>query len=160
MNKILTALFASALLLSPTLQAQMPAAAPAIIKAEKQDETAIRQLLKDYAAALKSASPKAVAALYTQDGVVISPKAPIAAGKDAVLVNYQHIFDAIGLDLTFDVKEITVSGNYAIVRSTSKGLVTVNANKAQMQDDFRELFVMEKVGGEWKIARYMFNQDH
>lgn len=160
MNKLLTALLAAAVFASPIAYAQTNTPTKAVIQATQQDEAAIRQLIKDYAAALKAASPQAVAALYTDDGIVMPPAAPTAAGNKAVEENYRATFSAIGLDLTFNVLEIHVTGNSAVVRSTSNGTVTINADGKQIQDDFRELFVMEKVAGTWKISRYMFNQTH
>lgn len=132
-----------------------------VIRAGQKDEIAIRQLLKDYAAALRAESAEQAAALYTRDGVVISPGAPVAAGNRNVEINYENTFKAIGLDLDFTIHEITVIDHqYAIVRSTSRGMVTVHANNTVKADDFRELFVMQKEQGTWKIARYAFNQDH
>lgn len=53
-----------------------------------------------------------------------------------------------------------VMGNDAMVRSISNGTVTLKAENKHIQDHFRELFMLRKVAGKWKIARYMFNQPH
>ena len=42
--------------------------------------------------------------------------------------------------------------------TTSKGTVKILANGVEAPEANRELFVFEKVDGEWKIARYMFNK--
>ncbi|AUI66265.1 MULTISPECIES: SgcJ/EcaC family oxidoreductase [Glaesserella] len=158
MNKLLTALFATTILVAPIAQAQTQPTTPVVIKAEKQDETAIRQLINDYAAALKSANPQNVLELYRNDGVLMPSNAPTAQGSAAITATYQHIFSAVGLNLQFDIKEITVNDNVAIVRSISNGTATVKANNTQVPELNRELFVLEKVEGKWKIARYMFNK--
>jgi hypothetical protein len=51
-----------------------------------------------------------------------------------------------------------VQGNYAIVSSTSKGSFVIKAKNETVSDDYRETFVLQKVNGAWKIARYMYNQ--
>ena len=160
MNKLLATLLSTVVLISPMAYAQNDVSTKAVIQASQQDEAAIRQLLQDYAAALKSASPQATAALYTDDGIVMPPAAPTAIGMKAVEDNYRATFHAIGLDLTFKVLEINVMGNDAMVRSTSSGTVTLKAENKHIQDHFRELFMLRKVAGKWKIARYMFNQPH
>ncbi|WP_373819791.1 SgcJ/EcaC family oxidoreductase [Glaesserella sp.] len=158
MNKLLTTLLATTIFVAPIAQAQTQPTTPVVINAEKQDETAIRQLINDYAAALKSANPQNVVALYRNDGVLMPSNAPTAQGKNAITATYQHIFSAVGLDLQFDIKEITVNGNVAIVRSTSNGTATVKANNTKVPEVNRELFVLDKVDSKWKIARYMFNK--
>ncbi|WP_373779176.1 SgcJ/EcaC family oxidoreductase [Glaesserella sp.] len=156
MNKLLTALLATMIFIAPIAQAQPTT--PVAINAEKQDETAIRQLINNYAAALRSANPQNVVALYRNDGVLMPSNAPTAQGKDAITATYQHIFSTVGLDLQFDIKEITVNDNVAIVRSTSNGTATMKANNAKAPEVNRELFVLDKVDSKWKMARYMFNK--
>lgn len=74
--------------------------------------------------------------------------------------NYKGLFSGACLDLDFTVLEMNVVSKYAFVRSTSTGQITDKAGKKTATDDFRELWVLEKTNGQWKIARYMFNQSH
>jgi ketosteroid isomerase-like protein len=53
---------------------------------------------------------------------------------------------------------VEVSGNKAFARSTSKGSFVIKASGQTVADENRELFVFEKVNGQWKIARYMYNK--
>ena len=131
---------------------------PATVHAPKRDEAAIRQLLNAYRDALKSGDPAAVSALFTANGVVMPPDAPTAAGQAALQATYASIFSAVDLDLQFTVLEITVNGPYAFVRSTSDGTALIKARQSKVPEQNRELFVLEKVNGQWKIARYMFNK--
>lgn len=122
---------------------------------------AINTLLADYAAALKAESPQQTAALFTANGVVMPPAGPTAAGKAGVENNYKSLFSGASLDLDFTVLEMNVVGKYAFVLSTSTGPITDKASKKTAPDDFRELWVLEKTNGQWKIARsYMFNRSH
>lgn len=122
---------------------------------------AINSLLADYAAALKAESPQQTAALFTANDVVMPPAGPTAAGKAGVENNYKSLFSGASLDLDFTVLEMNVVGKYAFVRSTSTGPITNKASKKTAPDDFRELWVLEKTNGQWKIARsYMFNRSH
>ena len=160
MKELMTILVAAAAFAAPAAYADTQTAPDAVIHASRQDQTAINRLLADYAAALKTESPQAVAALFTADGVVMPYSSPTAAGKQGLEGNYSGLFANVGLDLDFTVLEMNVLSRYAFVRSTSKGPVTVKSTRQTAPDDFRELWVMEKVNGQWKIARYMFNQSH
>ena len=142
-------------------QAQTPTQTqpqPAIVYAPQRDEAAIRQLLNTYRDALKSGDPAAVSALFTANGVVMPPGAPTAVGQAALQATYAGIFSVVDLDLQFTVLEITVNGPYAFVRSTSDGTALIKARQSKVPEQNRELFVLEKVNGQWKIARYMFNK--
>ncbi|MEZ4827781.1 MAG: hypothetical protein R3C61_16075 [Bacteroidia bacterium] len=46
----------------------------------------------------------------------------------------------------------------AFAVTTSKGTTLIHATGDTIPEANRELFVFEKVNGEWKIARYMFNK--
>jgi ketosteroid isomerase-like protein len=84
--------------------------------------------------------------------------APTASGTNAVRAAYEHVFGTIKLDIVFTVDEIVVENNVAFARTGSKGKVTILAKKITAPEENRELFVFQKIGGTWKIARYMFNK--
>ena len=71
MKELMIILVAAAALAAPAAYADTQTAPDAVIHANRQDQTAINRLLADYAAALKTESPQAVAALFTADGVVM-----------------------------------------------------------------------------------------
>jgi hypothetical protein len=40
----------------------------------------------------------------------------------------------------------------------TKGTTLIHANGQTVPEENRELFVLQKINGQWKIARYMFNK--
>ena len=79
-------------------------------------------------------------------------------GISAVRTAYTGIFQTIDIDLTFKIADLKiVSPNWAFLRSTSNGVVTVLANGAQIPSSNQELFVLHKSQGRWKLARYAFS---
>lgn len=68
------------------------------------------------------------------------------------------MFSQIQLNIDFFIEEIEEEGNIAFATTISKGTVKIHANGAEAPEANRELFVFEKVEGNWKIARYMFNK--
>ena len=84
--------------------------------------------------------------------------APTATGTEQVKGTYQYVFDNFKYSLAFTIVEVVVNGNYAFARSTSKGSFTIKSSGQTVPDENRELFVFEKVKGDWKIARYMYNK--
>ena len=124
---------------------------------KSEDEKEIRQLLKSYRDALAESDPEKVTENYTADGVVMGPGSPTAVGEE-LSDTYAGIFSNVGLNLDFTVANMIIGEKYAVVQSTSDGTATVAATGKQTPEQNRELFIMEKEDGTWKIARYMYNK--
>jgi uncharacterized protein (TIGR02246 family) len=122
------------------------------------DKLAIENLINQYGEAIKSSSVEKVLAVFTADGVLMAPGAPTATGLEQLKGTYEYVFSAIKLDLKFTILEVTIDKDYALVRSESAGTTTVLANNQAGPDAYRELFVVRKEKGNWKIARYMYNK--
>ncbi len=122
------------------------------------EEQAIAAALAAYEAAVNAANLDGVAALFVADGVLMGQGTPPAVGAVAVRQAYRAIFDAVALDIRFDVAEVVQTGpDWAFLRSTSRGSITVRANGERAPEHNQELFVFRKAEGAWKIARYCFN---
>ena len=126
-----------------------------MIKEEKQK---IETLLSEYKKSLNTSDAKLAQSLYTKDGVFMPTQAPSGIGSEGILKSYEFVFSQIQLNIEFFIEEIEVEGNMAFAVTSSKGTVKILANGTEAPEANRELFVFEKVNGEWKIARYMFNK--
>ncbi|TNE66890.1 MAG: hypothetical protein EP344_02250 [Bacteroidetes bacterium] len=62
------------------------------------------------------------------------------------------------MNIEFFIEEIVVENNVAFATTSSEGTTLIHATGDTVPEANRELFVFEKVGGDWKIARYMFNK--
>lgn len=122
------------------------------------EKSAIEKLIFSYQDALNASDVSEVIELYTKNAVFMPHSAPTADGAGQVKDTYQYVVDNFSYTLQFSIIEIEVSGNYAFARSTSKGTVKTKASGQTVPNENRELFVFEKVEGEWKIARYMYNK--
>lgn len=126
-----------------------------MIKEEKQK---IETLLNVYKKSLNTSDAKLAQSLYTKDGIFMPSQAPSGIGSEGILKSYEFVFSQIQLNIEFFIEEIEVEGNMAFAVTSSKGTVKILANGVEAPEANRELFVFEKVNGEWKIARYMFNK--
>nr|WSY56813.1 SgcJ/EcaC family oxidoreductase [Streptomyces sp. NBC_00886] len=127
-------------------------------RSEAQQHAEIVGVLKSYEQALNAGDVAGVVQLYTDDAVLLPPGAPTAVGIDAVRATYVGIFQALRLDLAFEVAEVNVvSSEWAFLRSASTGTVTILANGAQVPSSNHELFVLNRSSGCWKLARYGFS---
>jgi len=99
-----------------------------------------------------------VVQLYTEDAVLMAPGNPSAVGIQTVQAAYAGIFQAIRLNITFQIAELhLLSPDWAFLRTNSTGAITIIANGAVIPEGNQELFLLRKTYGHWKIARYSFS---
>ncbi|MNY35796.1 hypothetical protein D3C86_1702290 [compost metagenome] len=120
---------------------------------------AIEKLLFNYQDALNESDVNKVLPLYTKDGVFMPQGGPSAIGQEQLKGSYEFVFKNLQLNIKFQIDEIVVlnEGN-AFARTVSRGTQLIHATGIKGEEENRELFVLRKEDGEWKIARYIFNK--
>lgn len=122
------------------------------------EQKSIHALLTMYEQVLNASDVDGVLSLYSDDGVFMAQHKPSAVGASAIRSAYKAVFKAIDLDITFDIIEIAVvADDWAFARTNSNGITTINATGDKIAEGNQELFVLNKRGNEWKIARYSFS---
>jgi uncharacterized protein (TIGR02246 family) len=122
------------------------------------DEQAVANALMAYQDALNGSDTEAVMRLYASDGVFMPQNSPSSVGADAVRAAYAAVFNAIRLTVKFEIAEIKqLAGHWVLARTNSAGTVRINATGAVISEANQELFLFQKVGDDWKIARYCFS---
>ncbi len=122
------------------------------------EKNAIEKLLFSYRDALNASDTGKVLSLYTADGVFMPSNAPTSVGHEQVKTAYDFVFKSIQLKIEFFIDEIKIQGDFAFARTTSKGATLIHATGQTVPEENRELFVLRKENGLWKIDRYMFNK--
>lgn len=123
-----------------------------------RDEQAVADVLKTYQDALVRSDLEGCIRLYAPDGVFMPQNSPSSVGIDAVRKAYQAVFRAIELSVAFKIEEVRqLAPDWVMARTNSSGTVTVHATGEKAMEGNQELFLFQKLGGEWKIARYCFS---
>lgn len=125
---------------------------------EKQEKQLIESLLGTYQQSLNTSDAQLAQSLYAKDGIFMPTEAPSGIGSENILKSYQFVFSQIQLNIEFFIEEIVVEGNMAFATTSSKGTTLIHATGDTVPEENRELFVFEKEGDQWRIARYMFNK--
>lgn len=125
---------------------------------QKQEKEKIETLLSEYKKSLNTSDAKLAQSLYAKDGIFMPTEAPSAIGSEDILKSYEYIFSQIQLNIEFFIDEIEVENDFAFATTSSEGTTLIHATGDTIPEANRELFVFEKVDGDWKIARYMFNK--
>jgi len=127
-------------------------------EAGTKEKIAIEKLLFSYRDALNASDVSKVLRLYTVQGVFMPANAPTSVGQEQIKGAYEFVFKNIQINIEFFIDEITVIGDFAFLRTTSKGTSLIRANGQTVPEENRELFVLLKENSTWRIARYMFNK--
>ncbi len=126
--------------------------------AAASDQENIHAVLKAYEQVLNASDVAGVLKLYTEDGVFMAQHNPSAVGIHQVEAAYTGVFQAIDLNVEFDIVEVAViADDWAFARTNSSGTTTINATGDKFAEGNQELFVLQKIDGDWKIARYSFS---
>ena len=121
------------------------------------DEQAVADTLAQYNEALNASDTEAVMRLYAEDGVFMPQNSPSSVGAVAVRAAYEAVWKAITLKVKFDLAEVKqLAPEWVMARTNSAGTTTVHANGASSAEANQELFLLQKIDGAWKIARYCF----
>ena len=122
------------------------------------ERSAVEKTLFSYRDALNASDVSKVLTLYTNDGVFMPSNGPSAIGQEQLKSSYEFVFKTIQLNIEFFIDEIVVNGDYAFARTISKGTTLIHADGQTVPEENRELFILQKTDGKWKISRYMFNK--
>ena len=117
------------------------------------------QVLNQYQKATNTANAVLAAGLYKQDAIMIPANFGTNHGAKAIFEFYDYAFSLLQLTLEFQIEleEITVMGHFAYATTTSTGTRLIRETGEIVPENNRELWLFEKIEGQWKIARYMFN---
>ncbi len=96
-------------------------------KIETSEKQEIHNLLFAYRDALNASDVSKVLPLYTEDGIFMPSGAPTSIGTEQIKGAYEFVFSNIKLSIEFYIDEITVNGEYAFARTTSKGSTLIHA---------------------------------
>jgi uncharacterized protein (TIGR02246 family) len=122
------------------------------------DEREVATVLKTYERALNQSDTNAVMPLYAPDAVFMPQNSPSSVGIDAVRKAYDAVFAAVRLTVEFKVAEIRqLAPEWVLARTNSTGTVLIHATGISAPEANQELFLFQKIGGQWRIARYCFS---
>ena len=121
------------------------------------DAAAVRAVIEADGDRLAAADAPGVVSQYTGNAAAMQPGLETVVGSRQLTAAYDA-FENMHLDFTFRFDDIIVRGDLAEVRTTGQGTITIRGTGETQPVRFRELFVLERTGGDWKIAQYMYQQ--
>ena len=123
------------------------------------DDQAIRAKVDLWHELMKAKDAAGIADLYTVDGAVMPPNAPIGIGHDPIEQTWAALVNTPGFELKIVPDQIVVSssGDMALDRGTYQ--LTIAPSGETVSDTGKYVVVWQKIDGEWKAAADIFNSD-
>jgi len=126
-------------------------------KAADDETTAIGDMVLQYGKALNADNTAEVMKVYADDAVVAPPGQPVRRGAAEVSKFYDGLFASADVALTFTIEKVSADSSLAYVMSHSVGTLKFKDGSPDVNGQNRELFVLRKQDGAWKIVAYWFN---
>ncbi|MQR02792.1 DUF4440 domain-containing protein [Glaciimonas sp. GS1] len=112
-----------------------------------------------YESALNAGDTKAILDLFANDSVAEWNDKRTYATRQQKMDGYGDLFKIAKFTTVFSYDAINVYGDTAVVRTHHHKGAAVVENGKKVIDLNREVFVLHKVDGAWKIVLYTFNTD-
>ena len=146
-------------LFTATLSGPKEAAAGPARGISVNDKSGIEREIFSYFGAFGKGDIDAIMAHYSEDAVFMPAGLPTVAGKANIRAAYvetlKHVRILPGGQSV--AEDAFINGPLAWVRTDSRAAVLNPATGQKVDGHFREVFLLRKTNGNWKIWRYMFN---
>ena len=112
-----------------------------------------------FAAAVNAGQADAVAAMYTDDAVLMPPDMPAVTGRDNIRATFAAMMGQMpGMRIAFDVQDVAANGPLAVERGA--WIITLAApDGASTEMRGKYLVAWHKMDGEWMMAWDIWNND-
>ncbi|MCL6722970.1 nuclear transport factor 2 family protein [Klebsiella sp. T2.Ur] len=125
---------------------------------QSAEQNAAEIVVRRYMDLLHSGDIEHIMDLYDENAVFLPEGGTTMVGKDKIRESYVALFKLISIpDGESTLEEATIHGDIAVVRLATKATTQILADQQKIPLNSRELFILNKVGGDYKISRYMFN---
>ena len=112
-----------------------------------------------YEQLLNAGDTAGILALYAPDSVAEWNDKPTFTTPDEKRAAYDGLFKAAKFNTVFGYAGVDVTGDTAVIRTFHHEGATVLEDGKKVVDLNREVFVLHRIDGAWKISLYIFNTD-
>ncbi len=123
----------------------------------RADQKKIEELGNLWVAAVARKDVKAIANIYTMDGVFLPQNGPMTVGREAIGKAWTGLLKLPGVSLTFKPTRIDVSNAGDMAADIGTYELSFDGKQGRVQDQGKYVVVWKKVDGEWKALADIFN---
>ena len=117
----------------------------------------INKLIDVYQQALNNADTELIRSVYADDAVFMAECYRSSEGIEDIASFFAEIFDELEFMIEFDIDNIELDHDLGFIQSRSRGKIVSKGDEADRVEDGREIFMIKRYEGQWKIYRYISN---
>lgn len=122
-------------------------------------DAGIQRVADAYQSAMLAGDAAAAAALYREDAIEMPPNHAPVQGRAAIEKYYRDMFGTCRFTVfALNHTELRAAGDFGYAVGTSRQTVAP-AGRAPVDDAGKYLVVLQRMGGDWKVAYAMYNSD-
>lgn len=118
--------------------------------------SAIKERKTEFETVFNAGKSDKLAALYTEDALVLPPDSAMVKGREAIAKMWQGVIDSGFTDLDVQAQEIVVVGETAYETGTFVGTVVTDDGEAEAAGKY--IVVWKKQDGRWMLHREIWNE--
>lgn len=122
-------------------------------------EARIRELDRQWVAAVAAKDTAAIVNFYAADGRFMVPNAPAAEGPEAIRSTWAGMLGLPNVSITFEPTSIRVSDDGTMAYDVGTYRLAYDGPSERVEDNGKYLVVWERRDGEWKAVADMINTD-
>ena len=126
----------------------------------KNEEKKAIELLKSFESALNAADSKAIPAFYTEDGQFMPAGFKTVSKPASLLKGVDRYLLGNGFHIEYSVEDLKVDGHFAFITAQASTSRLEPGSELAASKSTRDFFVLKNTGGQWKIYRYLFNNQY
>lgn len=101
-----------------------------------------------------------MAALYTEDAIVLPPDAEMARGRDAVQKMWGEVFEAMGLkSVKLETRDLQIAGDEETAYEVGEVTLQMEQGGASTTARAKYVVVWIKIDGAWRLHRDIWNNN-
>jgi uncharacterized protein (TIGR02246 family) len=137
--------------------------AVAAARGQQKTDPALNRLTMEFVAAVNAKDAAKTASFYTDDAVIMPPDEKMVKGRRDIEAYYKRGFMEDVGEVTITPDESATAGSLAFEAGTSVATHGVGAallgGRPAVPERGKYVVVYKRVGGDWKIAYDIFNND-
>jgi uncharacterized protein (TIGR02246 family) len=125
---------------------------------KSSDRNEIKKVFEEvYPENVKTKNLEGYGEMYTENALWMAPNVRDRLGRQDIIEGFAESVANQSIDPVFAADEIEVMGTFGYVIGISRATIYPDDGSPSKQAVFRALWLMKKVGGQWKIDRQIWN---
>lgn len=118
-----------------------------------EDGRAVRAVIEAFTAAFARGDVDAIRPLFTPDAVVYPSNDRDRVGWDDIAAYWEPPFAAMRIALQVDLHGLSLCGDLAVAEMVTRAGITPKAGGETVRKRYRDMVVLRRDGGVWRIHR-------